>query len=176
MTIRAARSTDIPAIQEIERAAGEPFRGIGLAEIADDEPPGADELTARIRSGGALVAVDGTDTPVAYLLVETLGTRAHIEQVSVHPSHARQGLGARLIEAADDWAVGHGLTEVTLTTFADVPWNAPYYARLGFALLPDERWDDALRERVHEEAAAGLALDDWPRVAMARDVRRRPAV
>lgn len=176
MTIRAARTTDIPAIQEIERAAGEPFRGIGLAEIADDEPPGADELAACIRSGGALVAVDGTDTAVAYLLVETLGSRAHIEQVSVHPSHARQGLGARLIEAADAWALERGLTEVTLTTFADVPWNAPYYARLGFSLLPDEQWDDALRERVREEAAAGLALSDWPRVAMARDARRRSAV
>lgn len=168
MTIRAARTTDIPAIQGIELAAGEAFRSIGLADIADDDPPSAAELTAHIRNGGALVAVDGTDTPVAYLLVEALGGRAHIEQVSVHPSHARRGLGARLIEVADEWADAHGLAGLTLTTFADVPWNAPYYARLGFAVLPDDAVDAALRERVREEEAHGLGLAEWPRVVMAR--------
>lgn len=168
MTIRAARTADIPAIQGIELAAGEAFRSIGLADVADDDPPSAAELTAHIRNGGALVAVDGTDTPVAYLLVEALGGRAHIEQVSVHPSHARRGLGARLIEVADAWADAHGLAGLTLTTFADVPWNAPYYARLGFAVLPDDAVDAALRERVREEEAHGLGLAEWPRVVMAR--------
>ena len=168
MTIRAARTTDIPAIRGIERAAGEAFRSIGLADIADDDPPSADELTAFIRSGGALVAVDRTDAPVAYLLIEALGGRGHIEQVSVHPSHARQGIGAGLIEAADEWARARGLAGLTLTTFADVPWNAPYYARLGFAVLPDEAVDDALRARVREEEAHGLGLAEWPRVVMAR--------
>lgn len=166
MSIRAARTTDIPAIQDIERAAGEAFRGIGLATIADDEPPSADELAHSILSGGALVAVDGTDHPVAYLLVEPLGRRAHVEQVSVHPSHARLGVGARLIDAAASWGAARGLDGLTLTTFSDVPWNAPYYARLGFEPLAEDAWDDALGERVREEAAHGLAA--WPRVVMVR--------
>ena len=28
-----------------------------------------------------------------------------------------------------------GFTAITLTTFADVPWNAPFYRRMGFVEL-----------------------------------------
>ena len=31
-----------------------------------------------------------------------------------------------------------GLPCLTLTTFRDVPWNAPWYSRLGFEPAPDE--------------------------------------
>ena len=62
---------------------------------------------------------------VAYLLLDIVDAAAHIDQVSVHPSHARRGLGRTLIEAAADWAAGEGLESLTLTTFAEVPWNAP---------------------------------------------------
>jgi hypothetical protein len=55
---------------------------------------------------------------------------------------------------------------VTLTTFADVPWNAPYYRRLGFADVPPGAQGPGLRRlRAHE---AEVGLDRWPRVAMAR--------
>lgn len=36
--IRAARSDDLPALPEIETAAGAAFRDLGMGEIADDEP------------------------------------------------------------------------------------------------------------------------------------------
>jgi hypothetical protein len=35
------------------------------------------------------------------------------------------------------WAQRHGLAALTLTTFTDVPWNMPYYERLGFRHLCD---------------------------------------
>ena len=53
---------------------------------------------------------------------------------------------------------------------ADVPWNAPYYARLGFRVLaPDQIGDGLRRIRGHE---AALGLDRWPRVVMYRPVDR----
>ena len=36
MRIRAAAVMELPALQDIERAAGLAFRGIGMPEIADD--------------------------------------------------------------------------------------------------------------------------------------------
>jgi hypothetical protein len=30
-----------------------------------------------------------------------------------------------------------GLTSLTLTTFRDVPWNAPFYAKLGFEYVAE---------------------------------------
>jgi hypothetical protein len=60
-----------------------------------------------------------------------------------------------LVRAVCDWAATQSLP-VTLTTFRDIPWNAPFYARLGFRELQAEELTPALRARVAEEAAHGL--------------------
>ncbi len=54
--IRPARVADVPALREIERAAGETFREIGLDVVADEEPPPAAVLAAYVVAGRAWVA------------------------------------------------------------------------------------------------------------------------
>ncbi|MEV5598533.1 GNAT family N-acetyltransferase [Streptomyces sp. NPDC052496] len=165
--IRAAVPRDLPVLQDIERAAGEAFRAVGMDRIADDEPPSLAELTRYQEAGRALVACSGAApdaAPLAYLLWEPVDGCAHIEQVSVHPDGARRGLGRALIERARQ---DSGLPSVTLTTFAGVPWNAPYYARLGFRVLADAEITQGLRGIRRREAELGL--DRWERVCMRRD-------
>lgn len=164
--IRGARLEDLRVLREIERAAGAAFRHLGMEEIAEDDPPTVAELAAFQSDGRAWVAVDAADHPVAYLLVQAVDGGAHIEQVSVHPDHARQGLGKALLDAAADWARRHDLTGLTLTTFTHVPWNAPHYARIGFQAVPEEGLTGGLRAIREHEAALGL--DRWPRVVMRR--------
>lgn len=160
--IRDASLTDLPVLRDIEHAAGAPFRDIGMAAIADDELPTIAELTVYQRAGRAWV---WGDPPVAYVLADEIDGYAHIEQVSVHPGHSRHGIGRALIDHVGAWAKARGLAGLTLTTFADVPWNAPYYARLGFTVVTD--LTPGLRAiRAHE---AELGLDAWPRVTMRRD-------
>jgi hypothetical protein len=48
-----------------------------------------------------------------------------------------------------------------------VPWNAPYYRRLGFVVVPEELWTPGLRERIAEETAF---FGGWRRVVMAKDI------
>ncbi|MFC8172527.1 GNAT family N-acetyltransferase [Streptomyces sp. NPDC057235] len=170
MRIRAAVAAELPLLQDIERAAGEPFRALGMAAIADDDPPPLETLEAYRRAGRARVAVDAADRPVAYLLTDPVDGAAHVEQVSVHPDAARRGVGRALIEHLAETAGREGLTALTLTTFAEVPWNAPYYARLGFRPLADAdpALTDGLRAIRRAEAAHGLAA--WPRVCMRRDL------
>jgi GNAT superfamily N-acetyltransferase len=165
--IRNARTSDFDAIIEIELAAGEAFRGIGMDAIADDPPPSPKRLAEFMRSGVGWVEPDGSDHPVAYLLLEQIDDRAHIEQVSVHPDSAHRGVGAALIETASAWSIGLQLRGLSLTTFVDVPWNAPYYIRLGFTVLPERDWTNGIRARVVAETAHGLTT--WPRVVMVRD-------
>ncbi|MBC9712918.1 GNAT family N-acetyltransferase [Streptomyces sp. TRM66268-LWL] len=180
MRIRPATAADLPLLQDIERAAGEPFRALGMAAIADDEPPSAEQLTAFVRAGRAWVAVDrdgSDDAPVAYLIAEQVDEALHVEQVSVHPSAARQGVGRALLDRAAAYARAQGLGALTLTTFAEVPWNAPYYRRLGFRELGEDELGPGLRKiRAYE---GELGLDRWPRVCMSRPVPhqadRRPA-
>jgi GNAT superfamily N-acetyltransferase len=88
----------------------------------------------------------------------------HIEQVSVHPRAARRGVGRALLAHAADRAREEGLTALTLTTFTEVPWNAPYYARLGFRPLREADLTPGLRAIRATEAGHGL--DRWPRVCM----------
>jgi GNAT superfamily N-acetyltransferase len=157
-------------LQDIKRAAGALFRDLDMLAVADDPPPELETLRSFRRGGRAWVFVDGDDRPVAYLLAEVVDHRAHVEQVSVHPTHARKGIGRRLIDQVDSWAAEHGLSELSLTTYVHVPWNGPYYQRLGFRYLRDDEIGDGLRVIREREAASGL--DRWPRAAMIRE--RRP--
>lgn len=168
MRIRVARAAELDALRDIERAAGQCFRDVGMPEIADDEPPPVLTLSAYQRAGEAWVAVDEDDRPVAYLLTDWVDGNVHVEQVSVHPAHARRGVGRSLLEHAADRAVSHGAPALTLTTFAEVPWNAPYYQRCGFRILGRVECTPglvAIRRREHEHG-----LDRWPRVCMRRDL------
>ncbi len=166
MRIRHVAPAELEALRGIERAAGEQFRAIGMVEIAEDEPLSVEELAEFSADGRAWTAVGADGSPVGYLLVKRVGANAHVEQVSVHPSFARRGIGRRLLDTAADWGRGQGLANLTLTTFAEVPWNAPYYRRLGFHDVPDAALEPGLKQIVAQEAAAGLAR--WPRVVLSR--------
>ncbi|MCH0542691.1 GNAT family N-acetyltransferase [Streptomyces sp. MUM 203J] len=165
--IRQARPEDLPLLQDIERAAGEPFRALGMDAVADDDPPPLEDLEGYRAAGRARVTEQG-GRPVAYLIWDEVDGAAHIEQVSVHPAAARRGLGRGLIEDLAERAAERGLGALTLTTYADVPWNAPYYARLGFRALRDAEVTGGLRAIRCAETAHGL--DHWPRVCMRREL------
>ena len=168
MLIRAAHPAELELLRGIESAAGRCFRDIGMPEIADDEPPSVETLAEYQRDGRAWVAVDRDDRPVAYLITDLVDGNVHVEQVSVHPDHARRGVGRALLEHAAVRAAAAGRPALTLTTFVAVPWNAPYYRRCGFRVLAENEWTPGLHAiREHERA---LGLDRWPRVCMRRDV------
>ena len=93
-------------------------------------------------------------------------------QLSIDPAFARRRIGQRLIDEVDRWAADQQHQEVTLTTFRDVPWNAPYYARLGFRAVDGAELTPALVELLAVEASHGL--DPAQRVVMRRAVTREP--
>jgi GNAT superfamily N-acetyltransferase len=142
-----------------------------MPDIAGHEPEPIEVLDAYRRSGRAWVLLpDGvaTSVPVAYVLVHVVDGAAHVEQVSVDPAFARQGLGRRLLDHVASEARREARTAVTLTTFRDVPWNAPYYERCGFRVLDDAELGPELRAKRDAESAHGL--DPTLRVCMRRDL------
>lgn len=165
--IRKAKPEDLPKMRDIEVAASETFRSLNMGAIADDAPPSLDALAIYQQDARAWVETGAGDEAVAYILVDVVEPFAHIEQVTVSPFYARQGLGRKLIDEAARWAAARGLKGMTLTTFEEVPWNAPYYLRLGFQPVPEYQWSDGLRQIVQSECVHGL--DAWPRIVMKRD-------
>jgi GNAT superfamily N-acetyltransferase len=166
VTIRRPRPAELQALIDIERAAGRAFADHGMPEIAADDPGTVEELERHRAAGAAWIAVDDRDLPIAYILTADIDAGVHIEQVSVDPAYAGRRIGAALIEHVCGLARADGRTAATLTTFRDIPWNAPYYARLGFDELPEGEWGPELRALVAHERDA--IPGDAPRVAMTR--------
>jgi len=169
--ITQARPTDLRLLASIEIAAARLLSGHAPAEVLN-ETTSEDELDDARRRGQLWVALAG-DAPVGFAHVKVLEpTAAHLEEIDVHPDHARRGIGTRLIAAILAWAADAGYRAVTLTTFRDVPWNMRYYARCGFAVVPTEELSPALRSIVEDEARRGL--DPRRRVVMRCVLGPRP--
>ena len=157
-TIAIARRQDVPLLAGIERAAGQLLRGVAPQSVLDETTGEADLREAQ--AGGRLwVALFG-DTPVGFALVEMLATDLpHLEEVDVRPDHARRGLGTALVQAVCEWARRSRYSQITLTTFRAVPWNEPFYARLGFEELPAGELGPQLVAIVADETRRGLDPD-----------------
>lgn len=164
MTIRLATQADLPAFPEIERAAGIAFARVGMAAVAEDDPGTVEELAPYQREGRAWSAVDDDDQPYAYLLADVVDGRGYVAQVSVHPDHSGRGIGRELMATAHAWAADQGLPAMTLTAYAVVPWNGPYYERLGYRMILPADVTPGLAAIRKEEAHRGL--DRWVRICM----------
>ncbi len=169
-TIAPARVEDLRHLARIERAAAEMLRGHAPDSVIQETT--SDAALAQARAAGRLWVALASGAPVGFALVEMLAPDLpHLDEIDVDPAHARQGLGAALIRAVCEWASRCGHRELTLTTFRDVAWNTPYYARLGFVEVVDGELRAELRAVLEDEAARGL--ERRARVAMTYRIRSR---
>ena len=169
-TIALARPQDLDRLPSIELAALTLFDGRGL----DDVPAlvtGEAELRTAQETGHLWVAL-ADDVVVGFAKVEVIeSSTVHLDELDVHPEHGRRGLGRMLVMAVCDWAAAKGHVAITLTTFREIPWNMPFYASLGFVVVPPEALTLALASIVHEEGRRGL--DPALRVVMRRALDAR---
>ena len=167
-TIRAPRPDELDLLRDIERSAGQLFVDAGLDDIAAHEPETVENLAAYLQAGRAWVVVAGDGATAGYAVVDVVDGLAHLEQISVRPEYGGKGLGAALLEWVCAWAAQQHFAAVTLTTFSDLPFNAPFYAHHGFAVIDDDDLGPELRALRATEAAHGL--DPARRVCMRRAV------
>jgi GNAT superfamily N-acetyltransferase len=170
--IEPARSDDLAKLEQVEIAANALFAGRGLAGVGANDATSLEELTHAQAAGLLWVAREPAGEPVGFALLEIVDGNAHLEEIDVHPAHGRRGAGRALLDAVVAWAERAGLRAVTLTTFRDVPWNAPFYARAGFHTLAPHELGPGLAGLVRDEGARGL--DPAQRVAMRRDLAGGP--
>ncbi|WP_372053984.1 GNAT family N-acetyltransferase [Tistrella mobilis] len=163
LLIRPARPDEAAVLAAIEDAAAVQFVRIGMDLGATASDPAM--LAARAAEGSVLTA-SLAGRPVGFAILTTVDGNAHLAELDVAPDVQRRGIGRRLIEAVADRARAAGHSGLTLTTFRDVPWNGPWYRRLGFTELPAEAQGPALRQI---RAAEARRIDPLgPRIAMIR--------
>jgi len=163
--IDQAAVEEIPLLLKIEDAAAKLF--LKHPQTADLTLPDTPSWRfARAQQAGMLWVARVDGKPVGFALVEDFGTSHHLEELDVDPDYGRQGIGRSLVAKVIGVAGAKGVP-VTLCTFSEVPWNAPYYERLGFVRIAKTALEPALHERVREETERGLPPE--VRVAMRFD-------
>lgn len=167
--VRVAEPEDLPLLAAVEAEADRQFAPL-LDTSGWGEPPTGEQRAEH----GTLLVIGHPAAGFAHVLFTEGpdGPDAHLDQLCVRPRSQRRGLGARLLHAAYGVALDAGAARLTLTTFADVPWNAPWYARHGFEPVPEPL--PAALEAVREaERRAGLDAGGR-RLAMARAILDEP--
>ncbi len=165
-SIKLAKADDANHLPEIELAAGRLFESIPeLADFAGGHAISPERHRKLIVKGHCLVAVSG-ERIAGFLASEPAGRELHIAELSVHPDFQQQGVGARLMRGCQIDAHNSGFSALTLTTFRDVPWNGPFYQRLGFVEVGELDSHARLRGEIAKEVSQGMPEDK--RIAMIR--------
>lgn len=166
-----AAEQDTQEFPAVERSAGELFRSIpSLAWIADDTVMSPAEHNRCLKNGLVLAARDERGSSVGFLTAEMFGSCIHIWVIAVMHSAQGRGIGKRLIESAVSLGAAREMSAVTLTTFRNVPWNRPFYERVGFRVIEPLELDRRLRAVLQAEAEHGIPVDE--RCAMIRLIKR----
>jgi len=93
---------------------------------------------------------------VGFSMASLLGDFLHLLQLSVLPEFGRRGIGAALLDSVSQQALAAKVSGVTLTTFRDIPWNAPYYEKKGFRVFIHAHLPKDISNILDKEAALGL--------------------
>lgn len=139
----------------IERSAATAFEGRDVPAWIFTEVARADAWRPQFNAG-TLWVVERDGAVVGYLAASVVGSRLHIDEVDVVRERQGQGIGRRLLQTAADYARGADLTQLSLTTFRDIPWNAPFYAAFGFREWEPKDAPASIRQALLYEAARGL--------------------
>lgn len=156
-SISGAAASEIPALIDIDLAAGQLFAGTGMLSAEDllDHVP-ADILEDAIPGGHLAVVRDQDGNPAGFVMTSLRPGTLYLDQISVHPAHGRRGLGAALVKWVVQDARRRKRRSVILSTFRKVPWNGPFYRKLGFRELPRKRMAFWMLEIESLQAEKGL--------------------
>jgi GNAT superfamily N-acetyltransferase len=161
--IEQASRNEFSALRTIELAAFETLRAAG-AVTGEATASSEEELQHYLDSGFLLVAFNEGGDPVGYGGGYVADSWLYIGEVDVLPNWQRKGIGRQLLEALLDEGRARKLKGTTLTTDRFAPFNAPFYASLGFQAIEGDACPARLRAILDKEKEKGL--DPLRRAAM----------
>jgi predicted N-acetyltransferase YhbS len=114
----------------------------------------------RFQAGPVWVAIDRDNVVVGYAIAREVDNTLYLQQIDVAPEHGRRGIGSALVKTVCDWAKQQAYAIVSLSTFRDVPWNAPFYSKLGFCHVEEAELTTGFQQIRLKELEAGLPISD----------------
>ena len=155
LRIRPARPDEAETIRQIEDSAAARFRGSVHAYVFDHPAPPA-EVYAGLAADGLVLMADQDGAAVGFAACEVFRDALHLRELAVRHARQVQVIGRALIRAVIAEAKKRRRRAVTLTTFRDLDWNAPWYERQGFVELGAGQLGERLRQDLADEDERGL--------------------
>jgi 4-diphosphocytidyl-2-C-methyl-D-erythritol kinase len=163
--VREPKADDLPGLHALEARAAKLFARHGFPEVAETPSP-RDDFAGFVSSNTAVVAADGDGRLLGFAVAGEIGGIYWLKELSVEPDVMRRGIGTALLNAIIERAGWAFHTAIGLSTFRDVPFNAPFYARRGFLAVDPDAVPEAIRRQFEREVPAGAEIGD--RVLMIR--------
>ncbi len=156
--IELAGREHLTAIPAIELAASAMFSEADLPLHIRYRVTDKDLLHEAQRDSRLWVALTDERIPVGFAMTDIIDGVAHLDEMDVIPAFGRQGIGTRLLDTIIKWARDSHFPSLTLVTFRHLPWNAPFYKKMGFESIADCEIGAGLAGLLQEEGNAGIDL------------------
>ena len=158
-SIRLSRKEDAEHFYRVEDDAAQLLRQAPeLKGVPIPPTTSVEDHVKAIGYGRSLTALVG-DEIVGFAEAGAVRRELHLHELSVSTAHQRKGIGATLLRALKVDAQNSGYRAVTLNTFRDVPWNAPFYARHGFVEVENFEGREYLAESLAGAVALGIPAE-----------------
>jgi GNAT superfamily N-acetyltransferase len=166
--LRAARADELDTLCDIDMDASRLFDQVGLELTPVNSLEFAAAERSRwlecLQSGTTVVASGQSGEPVGFAAVRVLDGESYLEQLSVRMNAMRNGIGTALLNAVESQAAKTRTRTLWLTTYRHLSWNAPFYERAGFVIVPVEEcgmellFELALQRRLLPEPEKRVAM------------------
>ena len=163
-----AQKEHLPQLPEIEKAAAFLFSDEDVPPANKEKATPSHTLEEAQEQGRLWVVLEErTDHVVGFAYATDEKDSLHPNEISMHPDHGQKGLGTRLMKEIIQWAKDRAYQSITLTTFIHLPWNAPFYQKLGFKILGESELNPRLKKILAKEAEG---IDISKRIVMNLDL------
>jgi mannitol-1-/sugar-/sorbitol-6-phosphatase len=126
LTLRRAAAADCEAMVALINSA------FAIEKFLDGERTNQGQLKQMMQKGEFLLASDESRRLVASVYVEVRGARGYFGMLSVDPRQQGNGLGRKMVEAAEAYCRAKGCRAMDLTVLSLRPELPPLYRKLGY--------------------------------------------
>jgi GNAT superfamily N-acetyltransferase len=158
--IRSARLEELSLLAHIEQSAAIRFLETPYAFLADAKPLPLDFLQQRFQVGQVWVAANQQDILMGFAVTREVDDTLYLQEIDVEPKYGQKGIGCALVETVRAWAKLSNYDGMSLSTFRDIPWNAPFYSKLGFHILDESELTAGFQKIRRQEHKAGLPISE----------------
>lgn len=122
---------------------------------ANSAPNAAPDLLAAIQAQLMWVATND-DQVIGFVFAEPCADGLYVRELSVAAPWQQRGHGSALMTTLIETARARGDKQLVLTTDRSLPWNAPFYRRIGFEIVEGSAIPGEAQRRLEGQFAAGF--------------------